>query len=589
MIDFGLAEKFLIDNVHRAYEEDERRANNGTREFRSRDAHIGVISRRSDMESLGWNLIIWLYGRHPWDPLLKCEDAVYEKKCWAMKNIPQCLEEAFSDSPLPEFKVENKSSSKRGKKTAKQEIVFEKPERTYQINTVVPKGLDKYFNAIEKMQYDERPNYVALKDIIMSIAKLNPTKSEDASPVKKAKVSNTKAAKGSKVTKSKSKSSANLEPEVADDEVDSSHVKVNGRSRRAASAATLLPSSTVVEPSLPPPATTRVRNGRAKATTKSKASKNDENILENGNSDVIAEIVETPTKKTNGEKHHEPKKSGAVNGRPKRGTAAAAQALAESNESSPEKSPDKHAVHLNGGEKRNGNHENDEDTSETSNDNITLGRFPKRLRTSTYLHELSFTDRRSLRRQPIRSKCDSDSEDDNDKSITDRRIYIGNRLSVSKRSPINGKNNSLSSLRSRETSLGDDSYKDTTKSDDDDDDEDDDNDNTTIDNDLTEDDDDDMPFGQSRERIEDKKLASVYPLTAKNGRNNGSTDVDGTGTEGVSTKHRFETQHMIKLREKLALKKAAASKGGGGLTASENGHKSNNHTKASNGASRNGS
>jgi len=47
LVDFGLVEKFRnTEGVHRDFEEDQRRANNGTVEFTSRDAHVGALTRR---------------------------------------------------------------------------------------------------------------------------------------------------------------------------------------------------------------------------------------------------------------------------------------------------------------------------------------------------------------------------------------------------------------------------------------------------------------------------------------------------------------------------------------------------------------
>ncbi|KAH9414842.1 Serine/threonine-protein kinase vrk1 [Dermatophagoides pteronyssinus] len=85
LIDYGLVERFILQGSHKPYEPDKRKANNGTCEFRSRDAHIGVISRRSDIESLGYNLILWFYGRHPWANLLKDAEKVLAKKLGNVK------------------------------------------------------------------------------------------------------------------------------------------------------------------------------------------------------------------------------------------------------------------------------------------------------------------------------------------------------------------------------------------------------------------------------------------------------------------------------------------------------------------------
>ncbi len=42
LVDYGLATKYTLDNDHKAYKEDPRKAHDGTIEFTSQDAHKGV-------------------------------------------------------------------------------------------------------------------------------------------------------------------------------------------------------------------------------------------------------------------------------------------------------------------------------------------------------------------------------------------------------------------------------------------------------------------------------------------------------------------------------------------------------------------
>ena len=42
LVDYGLAQRYTSDGKHRSYDEDKRRAHDGTVEFTSRDAHKGV-------------------------------------------------------------------------------------------------------------------------------------------------------------------------------------------------------------------------------------------------------------------------------------------------------------------------------------------------------------------------------------------------------------------------------------------------------------------------------------------------------------------------------------------------------------------
>lgn len=83
VVDFGLAQKYReSDGSHVEYSPDLRKANNGTLEYSSRDAHIGAFSRRSDLEVLGFNMIEWLCGKLPWsadmphDKVLKAKQAL---------------------------------------------------------------------------------------------------------------------------------------------------------------------------------------------------------------------------------------------------------------------------------------------------------------------------------------------------------------------------------------------------------------------------------------------------------------------------------------------------------------------------------
>lgn len=87
LVDYGLVERYMSrDGQHKEQEEDQRRANNGTIEFTSRDGHLGALSRRSDLEILVYNLISWLSGgRLPW---MECKDfeEVRQRKVRVLSN-----------------------------------------------------------------------------------------------------------------------------------------------------------------------------------------------------------------------------------------------------------------------------------------------------------------------------------------------------------------------------------------------------------------------------------------------------------------------------------------------------------------------
>lgn len=103
LVDFGLVERFYSkDGTHREHVEDQRRANNGTVEFSSRDAHIGAFSRRSDLESLAYNLLYWVSGgRLPWTNCLKDHQLVEASKKWYMNNLEVFVNYCFNEDAIP--------------------------------------------------------------------------------------------------------------------------------------------------------------------------------------------------------------------------------------------------------------------------------------------------------------------------------------------------------------------------------------------------------------------------------------------------------------------------------------------------------
>ena len=50
LVDFGLVSKYERGGAHLEYKPDPRKMHDGTIEYLSRDAHIGVKGRRSDLE-----------------------------------------------------------------------------------------------------------------------------------------------------------------------------------------------------------------------------------------------------------------------------------------------------------------------------------------------------------------------------------------------------------------------------------------------------------------------------------------------------------------------------------------------------------
>ncbi|XP_032208081.1 serine/threonine-protein kinase VRK2 isoform X2 [Mustela erminea] len=98
LADYGLCYRYCPNGNHKQYQENPRKGHNGTLEFTSVDAHKGVaLSRRSDLETLGYCLLRWSCGGLPWERSLRDPVAVQTAKtkyafavCW-MSFLSQCL------------------------------------------------------------------------------------------------------------------------------------------------------------------------------------------------------------------------------------------------------------------------------------------------------------------------------------------------------------------------------------------------------------------------------------------------------------------------------------------------------------------
>ena len=175
LVDFGLVEKFRnSEGQHRGEEEDQRRANNGTVEFTSRDAHIGALCRRSDLEILGFNMLSWLSGgRLPWMFNLKDHKYVHACKKFYMDNLHELFNYAFGSGdqvkPPPDpVAVHERLRTKEGleededKHKKKNKVVFDRKK----LLVNVPAGLIEYFQYIRKLDFTQDPDYNLLKEIL---------------------------------------------------------------------------------------------------------------------------------------------------------------------------------------------------------------------------------------------------------------------------------------------------------------------------------------------------------------------------------------------------------------------------------------
>ena len=99
LVDYGLVSKYVQEGgLHKPYRIDERSAHEGTLEYTSRDAHLGCVSRRGDLEVLLYCMIEWLGGKLPWDqPQQPHPREIHKNKISAFQNINKFLEKSSSD------------------------------------------------------------------------------------------------------------------------------------------------------------------------------------------------------------------------------------------------------------------------------------------------------------------------------------------------------------------------------------------------------------------------------------------------------------------------------------------------------------
>ncbi|XP_069363230.1 uncharacterized protein [Maniola hyperantus] len=106
LLDYGLASKFVDSKgKHKPFDMDARKAHDGTLEYSSRDSHIGAHSRRSDLETLGFNLLDWLTGTLPWKTteVLAEPDLVHVLKKNFMNDTKSLLKTCFKTEFYPQF------------------------------------------------------------------------------------------------------------------------------------------------------------------------------------------------------------------------------------------------------------------------------------------------------------------------------------------------------------------------------------------------------------------------------------------------------------------------------------------------------
>ncbi|XP_011693702.1 PREDICTED: serine/threonine-protein kinase VRK1-like [Wasmannia auropunctata] len=125
LVDFGLASRCTSSTELKV---DPKKAHNGTLQYTSRDAHMGVPTRRGDIEILYYNIILWLCGSLPWEKLLD-PATVQKEKEKAFNNVDSFLNKCFRGS--------------------------------------APKAVHKFMTLLASVKFNEIPSYEKLKETLL--------------------------------------------------------------------------------------------------------------------------------------------------------------------------------------------------------------------------------------------------------------------------------------------------------------------------------------------------------------------------------------------------------------------------------------
>lgn len=132
LVDFGLASHYTTKD----FKPDPKKMHNGTIEYTSRDAHMGVPTMRADLEILGYNLLEWLGIELPWvrDKLLTNPAKVQKAKEEFMSDVTSSLKKLFSKG--------------------------------------VPDAVMEFMKYVAKLQYNDTPDYEKCRKIFHNALKV---------------------------------------------------------------------------------------------------------------------------------------------------------------------------------------------------------------------------------------------------------------------------------------------------------------------------------------------------------------------------------------------------------------------------------
>ncbi|KAK7601381.1 hypothetical protein V9T40_008822 [Parthenolecanium corni] len=255
LIDFGVIEKCTTDSELKP---DKKKQHNGTLLYSSRDSHLGVGTKRGDLEVLGYNILRWLDVELPWTADIKTPTVVQEKKITFMETLPP------------------------------------------QVLDKVPAHIIEFLKYVSKLKHDEVPDYAFVKSLLTgkvvstkSIVSTSKSSRQNnaLSPSSKRGRSKTppsaKKKSGAKLSTRQSKSVKRVKPVENDTENVESSPSTSKTSRKNDA---LSPSSKRVRSKTPP--STKKKSG-AKSSTRQSNSVKRVKPVENG-----TKIVENKVRRT---------------------------------------------------------------------------------------------------------------------------------------------------------------------------------------------------------------------------------------------------------------------------------------------------
>lgn len=90
LVGYGFTYRYCPGGKHVAYKEGSRSPHDGDLEFISMDVHKGCgPSRRSDLQTLGYCMLKWLYGSLPWTNCLPNTEEITRQKQKDPAGVPE--------------------------------------------------------------------------------------------------------------------------------------------------------------------------------------------------------------------------------------------------------------------------------------------------------------------------------------------------------------------------------------------------------------------------------------------------------------------------------------------------------------------